>query len=99
MAYSEEVLRRAQARLAQEKADCESESSARIENIYIQYPRLREIDRDLRRSVSKAVAAAFKKGDDPAAAIEKIKETDEKELSKVKLSITNKEWLAYAQKT
>ena len=45
MAYSEQVLRRAQARLAQEKADCESESAARIEAIYQQFPRLKEIDR------------------------------------------------------
>jgi len=74
MAYSEEVLRRAQTRLAQEKADCESESRARIEAIYQQTPRLREIDRDLRRSVSKAVAVAFRKGEDPVSAIEKIKE-------------------------
>lgn len=74
MAYSEEVLRRAQARLAQEKADCETESRVRIEKIYGMYPRLREIDLSLRRSVSKAVAVAFRKGEDPRAAIEKIKE-------------------------
>ena len=74
MAYSEEVLRRAQARLAQEKADCESESSARIEMLYQTYPRLREIDRGMRQSVSKAVAAAFRKGENPTTAIEKIKE-------------------------
>ena len=74
MAYSEEVLRRAQARLAQEKADHESESTARITDIYLKYPRLREIDYALRLSVSKAVAAAFRKGEDPAAAIEKIKQ-------------------------
>ena len=73
MAYSEQVLRRAQARLAQEKADCESESAARIEQIYRQYPRLREIDISLRQSVIKAVTAAFKKGEDPTDAIEKLK--------------------------
>ena len=74
MAYSETVLRRAQARLAQEKADCESESAARIEAIYNAYPRLREIDRAMRSSVSKAVSAAFRKGQDPVAAIEAIKQ-------------------------
>jgi len=74
MAYSETVLRRAQARLAQEKADCEAESAARIENIYRQHPRLREIDRAMRRSVSQAVAAAFRKGTDTVAAIEAIKQ-------------------------
>ena len=74
MAYSEEVIRRAQARLAQEKADCESESNARIETIYRQYPRLREIDRAMRHSVAKAVSAAFRKGIDTTAAIQTIKE-------------------------
>ena len=74
MAYSEQVLRRAQARLAQEKADCESESNARIEQIYDQYPRLREIDRAMRQSVAKAVTVAFRKGEDTTAAIEKIKD-------------------------
>ena len=73
MAYSETVLRRAQARLAQAKADHESESAARIEAIYQQHPRLREIDRDLRRSVAQAVSAAFRKGTDTVAAIEAIK--------------------------
>ena len=74
MAYSEDVIRRAQTRLAQEKADCESESNARIAATYLKYPRLREIDRAMRQSVSKAVAVAFRKGEDPTAAIEKIKE-------------------------
>lgn len=74
MAYSEQIIRRAQARLAQEKADCESESAARIAHIYEKYPRLQEIDRAMRQSVAQAVTAAFKKGADPAAAIAKIKD-------------------------
>jgi len=74
MAYSEAVLRRAQARLAQEKADCEAESAARIEQIYRQLPRLKEIDHEMRRSVSKAVSVAFRKGCDTVAAINAIKE-------------------------
>jgi len=74
MAYSETVLRRAQARLAQAKADHEAESASRIEAVYTQNPRLREIDRELRRSVAQAVSAAFRKGIDTAAAIAAIKE-------------------------
>lgn len=73
MAYSEQVLRRAQARLAQEKANCEAEAAARTEQIYRQFPRLREIDHALRQSVAKAVSAAFRKGTDTTAAIEAIK--------------------------
>ena len=74
MAYSEQVLSRAKARLAQEKADCEAESAARIEAVYRQHPRLREIERAMRQSVAKAVSAAFRKGQDPAAAIDAIKQ-------------------------
>ena len=74
MAYSEQVLRRAQARLAQARADHESETNARIEGLYRQYPRLREIDLALRRSVAQAVSAAFRKGQDPTAAIAAIRE-------------------------
>ena len=74
MAYSEEVLRRAQARLAQEKSDCESESAARIAQLYRQYPRLREIEAAMRHTVAKAVTTALRRGEDTLAAIEKIKD-------------------------
>lgn len=74
MAYSEQVLHRAQARLTQAKADHESETNARIEALYRQYPRLREIDLALRRSVAQAVSAAFRKGQDPTAAIAAIRD-------------------------
>lgn len=73
MAYSEAVLRRAQARLAQAKADHETEVNIRMDAIYKQYPRLLEIDQAMRRSVSQAVSAAFRKGEDTVAAIEAIK--------------------------
>lgn len=74
MAYSETVLRRAQARLSQAKADHETETNARIASVYVQYPRLQEIDRAMRQSVSQAVAAAFRKGADTTQAIAAIKE-------------------------
>ncbi len=74
MAYSETVLRRAQARLSQAKTDHETETNARIASVYAQYPRLQEIDRAMRQSVSQAVAAAFRKGTDTTQAIAAIKE-------------------------
>lgn len=74
MAYSEAILHRARARLDQEKEECQAESNARIRQIYAQFPRLHEIDLAMRQSVAKAVAAAFRKGQDPAAAIEAIKQ-------------------------
>ena len=73
MAYSEGVLQRARLRLAQEKAQYDSEAEARRAQIYDAYPRLREIDQALRRSMAAAVAAAFRRGDDVPQAMEAIK--------------------------
>ena len=73
MAYSEQVLHRARLRLAQAKEDCEAEAAARQAELYAAYPRLREIDRALRQSMAKTVAAAFRKGEDPTAAIALIR--------------------------
>ncbi len=73
MAYSESVLRRAKARLAEERQREEDRANRRMEGIYAQYPRLREIDLLLRSSMAKVVAATFAKGD-VAQAVEKAKE-------------------------
>ena len=74
MAYSNQVLQNAQTRLAQEKADFEKETAARMDQIYAQIPRLQEIDRTMRQSVAQAVSVAFRKGIDTEAAIAAIKE-------------------------
>ncbi len=73
MAYSEGVLQRARLRLAQEKAQYDSEAEARRAQIYSAYPRLREIDQALRKSMAAAVATAFRQGDDVPQAMEAIK--------------------------
>ena len=74
MAYSEQVLLRAKARLEQARQECDAESRARREEIFRTYPRLREIEIALRQTVAKAVTAAFKKGEDPTSAIEAIRD-------------------------
>lgn len=74
MAYSEQVLQRAIARLNQAKVECEAETEARREEIFRDYPRLREIEIALRRTAARAVAAAFRRGEDPTAAIEAIRD-------------------------
>ena len=74
MAYSEAVLHRARERLLQEKTLYEAETAARRAQVLQDYPRLREIDQALRQSVAGAVAAAFRKGEDTAAAIAALKE-------------------------
>ncbi len=69
MAYSENVLRRARARLAQAQQEQAQESAALLAQAYEKHPRLREIDRQLRLTAAQAVAAAFRKNEDPAKAI------------------------------
>ena len=62
MGYSAEVLRRARARLAEAKADRESENRQHLQEAYEKIPRLREIDRQLRITMAMAAQAAFSRG-------------------------------------
>ncbi len=64
MAYSQEVMSRARARLANARADRESENREHLRLAYEKVPRLREIDRLLRLTMAKAAQAAFTQGGD-----------------------------------
>ena len=57
MAYSEQVLHRARARLEQAKAEREQENAAHRADAYARYPRLAEIDNELRRTMAELMAA------------------------------------------
>jgi DNA replication protein DnaC len=59
MAYSSDVIRRAKARLAQEKANTEAMQHSRLQEAYEKLPRLRQIDSQLRKSMVLAAQAAF----------------------------------------
>ena len=74
MAHSEEVLRRARARLEASRQEKQETYEAHLQEAYARYPRLREIDRELRGTVAQVVAVAFRKGEDPTAAITAVKE-------------------------
>ena len=73
MAYSQEVLRRARARLAEAKEDRESENREHLQSAYRQVPRLQEIDRQLRATMAMAAQAAFMQGEDPAELLEQAR--------------------------
>lgn len=73
MAYSAEVIHRARERLAQAKADRESENLRHLTEAYRQVPRLKEIDLQLRRTMAKAAQAVFAQGGDVAKAMEQAK--------------------------
>ena len=74
MAYSKEIVRRARERLAQAKADRESENQAHLAAAYEQLPRLRQIDIQLRRTMAEAARTAFTQGIDVQASMEKVKQ-------------------------
>ena len=74
MAYSAEVLKRARARLAEAKADRESENRQHLEEAYARIPRLREIDKQLRVTMAMAAQAVFASGGDVQAAMNAARE-------------------------
>lgn len=74
MGYSAEVVQRARTRLAQAKADRESENQQHLAEAYNQVPRLREIDRQLRLTMAMAAQAVFASGGDVQDAMAAAKE-------------------------
>lgn len=64
MAYSEQVLRRARARLEQARAERERENEAHRQLAYERYPRLAEIDRELRHSMIQLASVALRRDAD-----------------------------------
>ncbi len=74
MAYSEQVLRRARLRLEQAKAERERENEQRRSDAYRRFPRLEEIDRELRRTMAKLMQTALRNGENPQEAIEAIRD-------------------------
>jgi DNA replication protein DnaC len=73
MAYSTEVIQRARERLAQARADRESENLRHLAEAYRRVPRLKDIDLQLRRTMAKAAQAVFTQGGDVQAAMEQAK--------------------------
>ncbi len=74
MPYSQNVVRRARQRLENLKSEKQSLYRARLFEVYERLPQVRTIDMQLRASMTQAAQAAFTKGEDGAAAIEKVKQ-------------------------
>ena len=73
MAYSQEVVKRARARLAQAREDRESENRQHLAEAYAKVPRIREIDLQLRKTMAAAAQAAFQSGSDGREAMEQVR--------------------------
>lgn len=73
MPYTKEVVSRARARLAQQRADRESMIAARQQEAYGKVPRLGRIDAELRQTMAMAAQAVFSEGGDVATAMERAR--------------------------
>lgn len=74
MAYSNQIVKKARERLAQAKADRESENNQHLAQAYAQVPRLRQIDIKLRQNMALAAQTAFSQGADVQATMEEVKQ-------------------------
>jgi len=73
MAYDGKILNRALQRFDEDKRQREERFRQRREGIFRRQPRLREIDGELRATMSRILASALRQGTDPRAAIEALK--------------------------
>ena len=76
MGYNSEVVRRARQRLESAKADKESVYRQRLETVYAQLPRVKEIDMQLRKSMVLATQAIFSGEDGAQEALENVKKAN-----------------------
>jgi len=74
MAYDGRIMRRALQRFEDDKAQRENRFEERRENIFRRKPRLREIDMELRSTMSRIIASALRRGTDPRPAVECLRD-------------------------
>lgn len=74
MAYTQSVLHAARRRLAEARAEREAENARNLARAYERFPRLAEIDRQLSSTVAQAVAVSFRRGEDPAEAVARLRD-------------------------
>ncbi len=73
MAYSEQILQRARARLEDARRERERENEQQRKLAYERYPRLQEIDKKLRLTMTKLISNTLRYGEDPREAINAIR--------------------------
>ncbi len=73
MAYSSDVIRRARRQLEELRAEHQSRQQTRLQEIYEQLPRVRELDKRLESSMALAVQAAFRQGTDAQEALSQVR--------------------------
>ena len=74
MAYDSNVLRRATARLEENKRRREDQREQLRQQLYAREPRLAKLDRQLQGTMAQLVAASLRKGEDAGAAVRAIRD-------------------------
>ena len=74
MAYDGKILRRALRRFEEDRQIREERFQQRREDIFRRQPRLREIDTELRGTMSRIIAGALRRGTDPRPAVERLRD-------------------------
>ncbi|WP_295581864.1 ATP-binding protein [uncultured Oscillibacter sp.] len=74
MAYDGKVLRRALQRFEEDRQQRRERFQERRESIFSRQPRLREIDGELRATMSRIISGALRRGADPRPAVERLRE-------------------------
>ena len=73
MGYEKEVLARARTRHAEAVDQHQRIQRERRERIYREYPRVQQLDQEIRQNMAGVMAYAFRHGEDPADAVERIR--------------------------
>ncbi len=76
MPYSAEIVKLARQRLAEKKADRESQYRQNLQEAYAKLPLLKELDKQLRLSMTVAAQTVFTQGGDAVAAMEEVKQAN-----------------------
>lgn len=74
MAYDGKIMRRALQRFEEDRTQRENRLEERRQNIFRRQPRLRQIDSELRSTMSRIIARALRQGTDPRPAVEQLRE-------------------------
>ena len=69
MAYDGKIMRRAQAGFEEDRDRREENFRKKREAVYLRQPRLREIDGELRSTMSRIISSALRRGTDPRPAV------------------------------
>lgn len=74
MAYDGKIMHRALLRFEEDKRRRESRAQERREAIFRRQPRLKEVDAELRATMSRIISSALRHGTDPGPAVEILRE-------------------------